>query len=25
MDNGMEPKVFWGKDRCQGLIGKYTL
>jgi len=25
MDTGMEPKVFWGTDRCQGLIGKCPL
>ena len=25
MDTGMEPKVFWGKENCQGLRGKDTL
>ena len=25
MDTGMEPKVFWGTERCQGHRGKYPL
>ncbi len=25
MDTGMEPKVFWGTDKCQGLRGKHAL
>ena len=25
MDTGMEPKVFWGTNKCQGHRGKYPL